>query len=102
LPDSKRPRRGETIGQRIDKPEPTEAEHYLRCPACGGWFDIRDLAQVIECSERRQSAEKAPARGGGRGCSIAWRPQGTSEHRWGLHHVDRSLRAARGAALFHR
>jgi uncharacterized C2H2 Zn-finger protein len=25
-----------------------EAEHFVRCPACGGWIDCRDLAQVFE------------------------------------------------------
>jgi hypothetical protein len=25
-----------------------EAEHFMRCPACGGWIDMRDLAQVLE------------------------------------------------------
>ena len=29
--------------------QPTdEAEHFVRCPACGGWIDCRDLAQVFE------------------------------------------------------
>jgi hypothetical protein len=36
------------IGEVVDRKPATEAEHFLRCPACGGWFDIRDLAQVIE------------------------------------------------------
>ena len=25
-----------------------EAEHFIRCPACGGWIDCRDFAQVFE------------------------------------------------------
>src|SRR5262245_14300815 len=41
-------RRGEIIGERVDKPDATEAEHFLKCPACGGYVDIRDLAQVFE------------------------------------------------------
>jgi hypothetical protein len=46
--DPKRPlRRGGFLGRRVDKVT-TEAEHYLRCPACGGLIDIRNLAQVIE------------------------------------------------------
>jgi len=40
-------RRGEIIGERVDKPA-TEAEHFMRCPTCGGYFDMRDLAQVFE------------------------------------------------------
>jgi hypothetical protein len=26
----------------------TEADHHMRCPACGQWFDMRDLRQVLE------------------------------------------------------
>ena len=25
-----------------------EREHFIRCPACGGWIDCRDLACVFE------------------------------------------------------
>jgi hypothetical protein len=25
-----------------------EAEHFIRCPTCGGWINMRDLAQVLE------------------------------------------------------
>ena len=25
----------------------TEADHFM-CPGCGEWFDMRDLAQVLE------------------------------------------------------
>jgi hypothetical protein len=25
----------------------TEADHHMQCPACGQWFDMRDLAQVM-------------------------------------------------------
>ena len=25
-----------------------EAQHFIRCPACGGWIDCRDLVQVFE------------------------------------------------------
>ena len=41
------PARGEYIGVPIDGIPTTEAEHYLRCPACGGMIDCRDLAQAI-------------------------------------------------------
>jgi hypothetical protein len=41
-------KRGKIIGERIDKPPEGEAEHFERCPACGGWIDLRDLAQVLE------------------------------------------------------
>jgi CRISPR/Cas system type I-B associated protein Csh2 (Cas7 group RAMP superfamily) len=25
-----------------------DAEHFIRCPACGGWIDCRDLGHVFE------------------------------------------------------
>jgi uncharacterized C2H2 Zn-finger protein len=25
-----------------------EADHFMKCPACSQWFDMRDLAQVVE------------------------------------------------------
>jgi uncharacterized C2H2 Zn-finger protein len=26
----------------------TEADHFMKCPGCGQWFDMRDLSEVIE------------------------------------------------------
>jgi hypothetical protein len=26
----------------------TEVDHFMKCPACGRWFDMRDLCQVFE------------------------------------------------------
>jgi Zn-finger nucleic acid-binding protein len=26
----------------------TEADHHMRCPGCGLWFDMGDLSQVFE------------------------------------------------------
>jgi hypothetical protein len=26
----------------------TEADHHMKCPGCGGWFDPRDLGEVAE------------------------------------------------------
>lgn len=25
-----------------------EADHFMKCPACSLWYDMRDLAQVVE------------------------------------------------------
>jgi hypothetical protein len=25
----------------------TEADHFIKCPGCGEWFDMRDLGQVL-------------------------------------------------------
>ena len=26
----------------------TEADHFVKCPGCDQWFDMRDLGQVLE------------------------------------------------------
>ena len=36
------------IGERIDRKPASEADHFIRCRACGDYFDMRDLAQVFE------------------------------------------------------
>ena len=40
--------RGKYLGERVGDPPTDEAEHFLRCPACGGWIDCRDLGRVFE------------------------------------------------------
>jgi hypothetical protein len=41
--------RGTIFGRRVGDPQPqSEADHFVRCPACGGWIDCRDLGQVFE------------------------------------------------------
>lgn len=40
--------RGKYIGERVGGPPTEDAEHFIRCPACGGWIDMRDLGQVFE------------------------------------------------------
>jgi hypothetical protein len=25
-----------------------EADHFMKCPGCGEWFDMRDLDQLLE------------------------------------------------------
>jgi hypothetical protein len=43
--------RGKIIGKIIGGPPLTEADHFWKCEACGGWFDIRDLAAVLDHEE---------------------------------------------------
>ncbi len=38
---------GRYLGSVGDPPQ-DETEHFIRCPACSGWIDCRDLAQVFE------------------------------------------------------
>jgi hypothetical protein len=26
----------------------TESDHFMKCPGCGAWIDMRDLGEVIE------------------------------------------------------
>ena len=40
--------RGKYVGRRVGDPPKDEAEHFCRCPACGGWVDCRDLRQMFD------------------------------------------------------
>jgi hypothetical protein len=39
--------RGKYIGWPRDGIPTNEADHFIRCPACGGLVDCRDLGQVF-------------------------------------------------------
>jgi hypothetical protein len=43
--------RGVVIGKVDGDPPLSEAEHFWKCEACGGWFDMRDLGAVLEHEE---------------------------------------------------
>jgi hypothetical protein len=45
--DEPRPR-GVVIGRQITGPRLTEAEHFRKCPMCGGYVDMRDRVWVDE------------------------------------------------------
>jgi hypothetical protein len=32
----------------------TEADHFMKCPGCGEWFDMRDLGQVLKHGHDRE------------------------------------------------
>lgn len=40
--------RGKFIGERVGGLPAHEAEHFIKCPACGGWIDMRDLGSVFD------------------------------------------------------
>jgi hypothetical protein len=40
--------RGTIMGKRTGGPPLNEAEHFHKCEACGGWFDLRDLGAVLD------------------------------------------------------
>ena len=40
--------RGTVIGKRTGGPPLSEAEHFYKCEACRGWFDMRDLGAVLD------------------------------------------------------
>ena len=44
--------RGTYKGERVGKPLTDEAEHFIRCPACDGWIDCRDLGQSSSTKAR--------------------------------------------------
>jgi hypothetical protein len=35
---------GSILGWRVDREPTSEAGHFIRCPTCGGYIDLRDLA----------------------------------------------------------
>ena len=35
-------------GRDADGVAETDADHFMKCPGCGQWFDMRDLGEVIE------------------------------------------------------
>jgi hypothetical protein len=41
----------------------SEAEHFWKCDACGGWFDMRDLAQMLAHVEISEGPEPPPRKG---------------------------------------
>jgi hypothetical protein len=43
--------RGTVMGERIGGPPLSEAEHFWKCEACGGWYDMRDLGAVLDHEE---------------------------------------------------
>jgi hypothetical protein len=43
--------RGTIIGKRVGAQPVDEAEHFHKCEACGGWFDMRDLGAVLDHEE---------------------------------------------------
>ena len=40
--------RGKYIGKPVGGPPADEADHFMKCPDCGGWIDCRDLGAVFE------------------------------------------------------
>jgi hypothetical protein len=47
LMDEPRPR-GSIVRRQISGPPLTEAEHFKRCPLCGGYVDMRDRVWLEE------------------------------------------------------
>jgi hypothetical protein len=43
--------RGKIIGKQIGGAPLSEAEHFWKCEACGGYFGMRDLGAVLEHEE---------------------------------------------------
>jgi hypothetical protein len=31
-----------------DNPDRPETEHFMKCPGCGEWFDMRELGEVVK------------------------------------------------------
>jgi hypothetical protein len=40
--------RGPKIGKPLGCTPEREADHFMKCPYCGGWIDMRDLGMVFD------------------------------------------------------
>ncbi|MBR0855504.1 hypothetical protein [Bradyrhizobium liaoningense] len=38
---------GRYVATHVTPPPADETEHFVKCPACGGWIDCRDLGTVF-------------------------------------------------------
>ena len=50
--------RGKYIGEAVDPPT-DEAEHFIKCEACGAWIDCRDLGMVFDHEGRLPHPDRA-------------------------------------------
>ena len=50
--------RGKYIGEAVDPPK-DEAEHFIKCEACGAWIDCRDLGMVFDHEGRLPHPDRA-------------------------------------------
>ncbi len=41
-------RRGSIYGQPSGWVPASEADHFVQCPGCGAWVDMRDLGMVLD------------------------------------------------------
>jgi CRISPR/Cas system type I-B associated protein Csh2 (Cas7 group RAMP superfamily) len=53
-------------GRPRGEPPANEADHFIQCPVCRTWIDMRDLGQVLEheaqgCASQDVTAEHKPA-----------------------------------------
>jgi hypothetical protein len=56
------------LGTDVDGVAQTQADHFMKCPGCDQWFDMRDLAQVAEHMHDGSEIEiSEPAAGEGEG-----------------------------------
>ena len=56
------PERPPRLGELVEPKPASEAGFFMRCPACGGYFDTRDLAQVIAAASDGGRGEVARIR----------------------------------------
>ena len=50
--------RGKYLGKRLGDPPKDEAEHFIRCPACAGGIDCRDLAKCSSTKVRTHTQRR--------------------------------------------
>jgi len=47
------------IGERLGGQPQDEREHFIKCPACGRWLDMRRLDEILD-HERACNGSPAP------------------------------------------
>jgi len=53
--------RGKIIGKQVGGPPLSDTDHFWKCEACGGWFDMRDLGAVLSRGATAASVVRSSA-----------------------------------------
>jgi hypothetical protein len=40
------------LGRTVGQPPANEADHFIQCPVCRTWIDMRDLGQILEHEDK--------------------------------------------------
>ena len=60
--------RGSIYGTAAERPGETEADHFVQCPGCGAWVDMRDLGIVLDDARPCRNPQFGTSRSSLRAC----------------------------------